>query len=153
MLLAVFFLARRMRHYFALITLNDFGGLAAAERQRRFTCGERLTQQQLQKSAGVYVRRRRTTRDILLDWCFFGLGSAVFAYLWFKSRLHPSMAGRVGNLRGVAGGNRHFGNSMVFPSMTDVVIPSSTSAPIFIFEVTLVAFGLLIKGIKAPLVE
>jgi Domain of unknown function (DUF4386) len=131
---------------FALITLNDFVALRLLNGddylRRAFDA------QQLQALAYTFVGAHDA--GYLIGLVFFGLGSTVFAYLWFKSRYIPRWLAGLGI----------FASSlvaivtlavMVFPSLTNVMIPIYF-APILIFEVTL-GFWLLIKGIKAPLVE
>ena len=77
----------------------------------------------------------------------FGLGSTVFAYLWFKSRYIPRVLAGWGIFSSVVVAIVTVA-VMVFPSMAAVVTPIYY-APIFVFEVTLGAW-LLFKGIRAP---
>ncbi len=81
---------------------------------------------------------------------FFGLGSTVFAYLWFKSRSIPRALAAWGTFSSLVVAIVTLA-IMVFPSLAAVVIPVYF-APIFIFEVTL-GLWLLVKGIHAPIVE
>ena len=143
-LLAVFFRLAECS-IFALITLNDFVTLrllGGADYLRAFDA------QQLQALAYMFVG----THDAgyLIGLVFFGLGSAVFAYLWFKSRYVPRWLAALGIFASLLVAIVTLA-IMVFPSMTDVVIPVYF-APIFIFEVTL-GFWLIVKGIQVPLVE
>jgi hypothetical protein len=90
---------------FALIILNDFvvlQVLSDAENLRAFDT------QQLQALAYTFIRVHDA--GYLIGLVFFGLGSTVFAYLWFKSRYIPPSAGRLGDLLVVGGGSRHFGH-------------------------------------------
>jgi hypothetical protein len=119
---------------FALITLSDFVALrllSGADYLRAFDT------QQLQALAYTFVRAHDA--GYLIGLVFFGLGSTVFAYLWFKSRYIPralasSLVVAIVTLA-----------IMVFPSLAAVVIPVYF-VPIFIFEVTL-GIWLLVKGI------
>lgn len=143
-LLAVFFRLAECS-IFALITLNDFVTLrllSGADYLRAFDA------QQLQALAYMFVG----THDAgyLIGLVFFGLGSGVFAYLWFKSRYIPRWLAALGIFASLLVAIVTLA-TMVFPSMTDVVIPVYF-APIFIFEVTL-GFWLIVKGIQVPLVE
>jgi hypothetical protein len=129
----------------AVITLNDFVVLrllSDASYLRVFDT------QQLQALARLFVGVQADGYRIGL--VFFGLGSTVFAYLWFKSRYIP---------RGLAVWGV-FSSSlmaivtlaiMVFPSLSALVIPAYY-APIIIFEIAL-GFWLIVKGIQAPIVE
>ena len=76
---------------------------------------------------------------------FFGLGSTVFCYLWFKSAYIPRALAALGV----------FGSSLVaactfamiiFPDLSKIAIPGCF-APIFLFEVT-IGFWLLLKGLR-----
>jgi hypothetical protein len=130
---------------FALITLNDFVVLrllSGADYLRPFDT------QQLQALAYTFVGVHDA--GYLIGLVFFGLGSTVFAYLWFKSRYIPRWLAALGIFASllVAIGTLAI---MAFPSLTAVMIPVYF-APIFVFEVTL-GLWLLVKGIRAPLVE
>ncbi len=130
---------------FALITLNDFVALrllSGADYLRAFDT------KQLQALAYTFVRVHDA--GYLLGLVFFGLGSTVFAYLWFKSRYIPRALAAWGILSSLVVAIVTLA-IIVFPSLAAVVIPVYF-APIFIFEVTL-GFWLLIKGIQAPSVK
>ena len=130
---------------FALITLSDFVALrllSGADYLRAFDT------QQLQALAYTFVRAHDA--GYLIGLVFFGLGSTVFAYLWFKSRYIPRALAAWGIFSSLVVAIVTLA-IMVFPSLAAVVIPVYF-APIFIFEVTL-GFWLLVKGIQAPIVE
>jgi hypothetical protein len=129
----------------AVITLNDFAALAllsGADYLRAFDT------QQLQ--ALVYTFIRVQGAGYLVGMVFFGLGSTVFGYLWFKSRYIPRGLAAWGIFSSLVAAIVTLA-IMVFPSLAAVVIPVYY-APIFIFEVTL-GLWLLVKGIHAPIVE
>ncbi len=129
----------------AVITLNGFAALSllsGAGYLRAFDT------QQLQTL--VYMFLSVHAAGYLVGLVFFGLGSTVFAYLWFKSRyIHRGLAA-AGIFSSLVVAIVTLA-IMVFPGLAAVVIPVYF-APIFIFEVTL-GLWLLIKGIQAPLVE
>ncbi len=129
----------------AVITLNDFAALSllsGAGYLRAFDT------QQLQ--ALVYMFIRGQTAGYLVGLVFFGLGSTVFAYLWFKSRYIPRGLAAWGIFSSLVVAIVTLA-IMVFPSLA-AVVTLVYFAPIFIFEVTL-GLWLLIKGIQAPIVE
>jgi len=125
---------------FALITLNDFVALrllSSADYLRAFDT------QQLQALAYTFVRAHDA--GYLIGLVFFGLGSTVFAYLWFKSRYIPRAMAAWGIFSSLVVAIVTLA-IMAFPSLAAVVIPVYF-VPIFIFEVTL-GIWLLVKGIK-----
>jgi hypothetical protein len=125
---------------FALITLNDFVALrllSGADYLRAFDT------QQLQALAYTFVRAHDA--GYLIGLVFFGLGSTVFAYLWFKSRYIPRALAAWGIFSSLVVAIVTLA-IMVFPSLAAVVIPVYF-VPIFIFEVTL-GIWLLVKGIR-----
>jgi hypothetical protein len=124
---------------FALITLNDFVALrllSGADYLRAFDT------QQLQALAYTFVRAHDA--GYLIGLVFFGLGSTVFAYLWFKSRYIPRALAAWGIFSSLVVAIVTLA-IMVFPSLAAVVIPVYF-VPIFIFEVTLGIW--LVKGIR-----
>ena len=126
---------------FALITLNDFVVLrllSGADYLRAFDT------QQLQALTYTFVGVHDA--GYLIGLVFFGLGSTVFAYLWFKSRYIPRALAAWGIFSSLVVAIVTLA-IMVFPSLAAVVIPVYF-APIFIFEVTL-GLWLLLKGIQA----
>jgi len=130
---------------FALIILNDFVALqflSGADYLRAFDA------KQLQALAYTFVGVHDA--GYLMGLVFFGLGSTVFAYLWFKSRYIPRGVAALGIFSSLVVAIVTLA-IMVFPSLAAVVIPVYF-APIFIFEVGL-GLWLLIKGIRARIVE
>jgi hypothetical protein len=124
---------------FALITLNDFVALrllSGADYLRAFDT------QQLHALAYTFVRAHDAGYFIGL--VFFGLGSTVFAYLWFKSRYIPRALAAWGIFSSLVVAIVTLA-IMVFPSLA-AALGLVYFAPIFIFEVTL-GFWLLVKGI------
>ena len=80
---------------------------------------------------------------------FFGLSSAVFAGLWFKSRYVPRLLAAWGVLASLVPIFVPF-SAIVLPALAAVPLRRArTGIPIIIFEVIL-GFWLLIKGIDAP---
>ncbi len=130
---------------FALIILNDFVALqflSGADYLRAFDA------KQLQALAYTFVGVHDA--GYLMGLVFFGLGSTVFAYLWFKSRYIPRGVAALGIFSSLVVAIVTLA-IMVFPSLAAVVIPVYF-APIFIFEVGL-GLWLLVKGIRARIVE
>ncbi len=76
---------------------------------------------------------------------FFGLGSTVFSYLWFKSNYISRALAAWGVFSSllVATGSFAF---IIFPSLAKILLPGYF-APIFVFEVTM-GFWLLLKGLR-----
>jgi hypothetical protein len=130
---------------FALITLNDFVALQLLSGDDYLRAFDTL---QLQALAYTFVRAHDA--GYLIALVFFGLGSTVFAYLWFKSRYIPRALAALGIFSSLVVAIITLA-IMLFPGLAAVVIPVYF-ATIFIFEVTL-GFWLLIKGIRAPIVE
>lgn len=127
---------------FAIIALNDFvvlSLLSGAEYLRAIDTKE------LQALARMFLSVRHSGG--LIGSVFLGLGSAVFAYLWFQSRYIPRALAAWGIFSssvlaiGILG-------IMAFPGLAPVVGPGYW-APLFLFEVTL-GFWLLVKGIRVP---
>jgi hypothetical protein len=125
---------------FALITLNDFVALrllSSADYLRAFDT------RRLQALAYMFVGVHGA--GYLIALVFFGLGSTVFAYLWFKSRYIPRALAALGIFASLLTAIVTLA-IMVFPGLATVVVPAYF-APIFIFEVTL-GVWLLVKGIR-----
>jgi hypothetical protein len=80
---------------------------------------------------------------------FFGLGSTVFSYLWFKSRYIPRALAAWGVFSSllVVASTLAF---VVFPNLADILGPSFYM-PILTFELGL-GLWLLIKGLRPPVV-
>jgi hypothetical protein len=125
---------------FALITLNDFVAL-------RLLSGEDYLRafdtKRLQALAYMFVGAHDA--GYLIGLVFFGLGSTVFAYLWFRSRYIPRWLAALGVFSSLVVAIVTLA-IMVFPILANVVVPVYF-APIFIFEVTL-GLWLLIKGLR-----
>jgi hypothetical protein len=80
---------------------------------------------------------------------FFGLGSTLFCYLWFKSRYIPRVLAAGGILASLVPTLIPLA-TIVFASLPDAPLRRArTGIPIVIFEV-LAGLWLLIKGINAP---
>jgi hypothetical protein len=80
---------------------------------------------------------------------FFGLGSTLFCYLWFKSRYIPRLLAAWGILASLVPTFIPL-STIVFASLADVPLRRARSGiPIAIFEL-IVGLWLLIKGIDAP---
>jgi hypothetical protein len=83
---------------------------------------------------------------------FFGLGSTLFCYLWFKSRYISRVLAAGGILASLVPTFIPL-STIVFASLADVPLRRArTGIPIVIFEVIL-GFWLLIKGIGEPVVK
>ncbi len=103
---------------------------------------------QLQALAGLFISARHDGGFIAA--VFLGLGSTVFAYLWFQSRYIPRGLAAWGIFSSLVLAIGILG-MMVFPGLASVV-GAAYWAPFFIFEVIL-GVWLLMKGIRAPIVE
>jgi hypothetical protein len=83
---------------------------------------------------------------------FFGLGSTLFCYLWFKSRYIPRALAALGIFASLVPMFIPLA-TIVLSSLADVPLRRArTGVPIVIFEVIL-GFWLLVTGIPAPIVE
>ena len=81
---------------------------------------------------------------------FFGLGSTLFCYLWYKSRYIPRLLAAWGILASLVPTFIPL-STIVFASLADLPLRRArTGIPIVIFEV-IVGLWLLIRGIAAPL--
>ena len=85
-----------------------------------------------------------------IGFVFFGLGSAVFAYLWFKARYIPRLLAALGVFSAVLVAAVTL-LIMVFPRWSDAVFPFYF-LPVFVFELTM-GVWLLVRGIRAPAVR
>lgn len=81
---------------------------------------------------------------INVSFVFFGLGSAMFCYLWFKSSYIPKTLAALGVFGSLLFGAGSFG-VIVFPGLSNILTPTYF-VPIFVFELTM-GFWLLIKGL------
>lgn len=124
----------------AVIMLNDFIALhlmSGVDYLRVFNA------RQLQALARFFIVTQG--EGFLIGFVFFGLGSAVFSYLWLKSRYIPRLLAAWGIFSGaVVGVATLF--VMVFPDWADTVSPLYFM-PVFIFELT-IGFWLIFKGIR-----
>jgi hypothetical protein len=83
---------------------------------------------------------------------FFGLGSTLFAYLWFKSRYIPRALAALGIIASLVPTVVPLA-TIVFSTLADAPLRRARSGiPIVIFEV-IVGIWLLVKGIRAPRVD
>ncbi|HJQ31843.1 MAG TPA: DUF4386 domain-containing protein [Pyrinomonadaceae bacterium] len=80
---------------------------------------------------------------------FFGFGSTVFCYLWYKSGYIPRALSAWGVVASFVVGLSAF-LFVIHPGLWDVITPWSY-VPIFFFEL-IVGFWLLLKGISPPAV-
>lgn len=76
---------------------------------------------------------------------FFGIGSTVFSYLWFKSNYIPRALAGWGVFSSLLVAICTFA-FIIFPDFAKLVTPG-IYAPIFIFEVTM-GFWLVVKGLR-----
>jgi hypothetical protein len=129
----------------AVITLNDLASLALLSRS---DYSGAFDTQRLQARVNTFTSVHGA--GYLLGLVFFGLGSTVFSYLWFKSRYIPRGLAAWGIFSSLVTAVVTLA-VMLFPNLSAFVMPVYL-APIFIFEVTL-GLWLLIKGIQAPIVE
>lgn len=86
---------------------------------------------------------------INVSFVFLGLGSAVFGYLWFKSRYIPRALAALGVFGSLllATGSFAF---IIFPNLEDWAEPAYF-APLGVFEVT-IGFWLLLKGLRSSVI-
>lgn len=83
---------------------------------------------------------------------FFGLGSTLFCYLWFKSRYIPRLLSAWGILASLVPTLAPL-STIVFSALAHVPLRRArTGTPIAIFE-TVAGLWLLVKGIHTPLAE
>lgn len=76
---------------------------------------------------------------------FYGLGSVVFSYLWFKSRYIPRTLAAWGILSSLFAGFCAFAY-LVFPSFGKIISVNWYEMPIGLFEIA-TSFWLLVKGL------
>jgi hypothetical protein len=129
----------------AIIILNDFVALrflSGASYLRAFDA------QQLQALARVFISVQADGYRIGI--VFFGLGSAVFSYLWLRSRYIPRGFAAWGIFSSLLVAIVNLA-IMVFPNVAPVVTPAYF-VPIMFFEIAL-GLWLLVKGIQAPGIE
>jgi hypothetical protein len=124
----------------AVATLNAFAALrllSGAEYLRVFDT------QQLQALARVFVSGQSAGLEIAF--VFLGLGSALFSYLWLRSRYIPRMLAAWGIFSSLVLALVNL-TMMVFPGLWDA-LGMAYMAPMFIYEVGL-GLWLLIKGLQ-----
>jgi hypothetical protein len=122
----------------ALFLLSDGNSL------RAFDAG------QLETLARLLVSADRAGNRIAA--LLFGLGSTLFCYLWFKSRYIPRALAAWGILSSLVPILVPL-STVLFPTMIDAPLRRARSGwPIITFEVML-GFWLLVRGIRAPIIE
>jgi hypothetical protein len=99
----------------------------------------------LQALASIYIGAHGAGYNVAE--MFLGLGSTVFAYLWFKSRYIPRALAAWGVFASLLVATCTL-TSMIFPTFQDISFPVCY-LPIAIFELTM-GFWLLIKGLRQP---
>ena len=127
---------------FGVVALNEFAALrflSDASYLRAFNT------EQLQALSRLFLTFHHPGGQIAI--VFFGLGSTLFAYLWFKSRYIPRVLSAVGIVASLAVGAVTL-ITLVVPSFESAVAPAYW-IPIALFEVIL-GFWLLIRGIRIP---
>jgi hypothetical protein len=129
----------------AVTSLNDFAALVLLSGADYLRA---LDTEQLQALAYTLIRVRGTGFGV--GFAFLGLGSALFSYLWFRSRYIP---------RGFAAWGVFASMLLATGSLAILVFPRLAAimgmvhmAPMFVYEVGL-GVWLLAKGIQAPTVE
>lgn len=143
-LLAVFW---RLAENFilAIVVLNEFAALrllSGAEYLRA------VDPRQLQALAFTFLRVYGD--GFRVGFVFLGLGSAVFAYLWLKSRYIPRALAVVGIFGSLTMAIVESA-IMVFPGLA-AVVTMAYMAPMGVFEIG-TGIWLIIKGIRAPIVQ
>jgi hypothetical protein len=79
---------------------------------------------------------------------FAGLRSAVFACLWFRSRLVPRALAGWGVFASVLLSACTY-VLIIFPELAKTISPAIYGGPIFLFELTM-GLWLVIKGLRPP---
>ena len=79
---------------------------------------------------------------------FYGLGSVVFSYLWFKSRYIPRTLAAWGLFSSLFAGFCAFAY-LVLPSFGKIISVTWYEMPIGIFEIA-TSFWLLVRGLRPP---
>lgn len=122
-------------------TVNDFDVLrvlSGADYLRVFEADR------LQALARLSIGAHDATYSIGL--LFFGFGSSVFCYLWFKANYIPRALAAWGVLASLWVGACAFA-FIIFPELAQVVTIFYYGGPIFFFELTM-GFWLLLKGLR-----
>ena len=125
---------------FVVVILNDFDVLrivSGADHLQAF--GAEQVQALARLSLGAYGA------GYGVGLILFGLGSAAFGVLWFKSRYIPRLLAAWGVFASllVAAGSLTL---IVFPNLSSLLIPGYF-LPVFLFEI-IMGFWLLIKGLR-----
>ena len=126
----------------ALITLLEFTTLAFLRGNRYM---QAFSAEQTQGLAYAFVRVYADSFNV--GFFFLGLGSAVFSYIWWKSRYIPRALAGLGIIGSL---------TMAVVSLLIIIFPSLASLgitymlPMGLYEFGL-GFWLLIKGIRAPI--
>jgi hypothetical protein len=126
----------------AIVPLNDLDVLrilSGAEYLRG------LEAEQLQAMARLSIGAHHAAYNVGL--VFLGLGSAVFGFLWLKSRFIPRVLAGLGVFASLVLATCAF-VFIIFPEARNVITVGVYTGPMFIFEL-LIGFWLLIKGIRA----
>lgn len=129
---------------FSLVILNDFltlRFLSGADYLRAFNA------RQLQALAYTFAHAHDA--GYLIGLMFYGLGSTIFSYLFFKSRYIPRALSVLGVFASLLVATVTLA-IMVFPGLASVASPAFF-VPSFLFELIL-GFWLLLKGIQTPAV-
>jgi hypothetical protein len=124
-----------------VVVFSDFQVLrllSGADTLRAFDAG------QLQALARLALSAHNDVYNVGL--LFFGFGSPVFCYLWFKSGYIPKALAAWGVLASLWVGVCALA-FIVFPEARQVVSIGYFGGPIFLFELTM-GFWLLLKGIR-----
>ncbi len=126
-----------------LMTLNLFDVL-------RFLSGAQYLRvfetERLQALARLYLRARFD--EYYFGLLFWGLGSAVWSYLWFKSNYIPRALAALGVISYTWAAVCSLA-LIIFPDYSKVVNLWWFDSPMGIFEIT-TSFWLLLKGLKPP---
>jgi Domain of unknown function (DUF4386) len=131
----------------AVVTLNSLAALfllSGKDPLRTFST------EQLETLAQLFVSVDRAGNRISA--VLFGLGSALFCYLWFKSRYIPRFLAAWGLLSSLVPILVPL-STIIFPDLIDAPLRRARSGlPIMTFEVML-GLWLLVKGLPAPIVQ
>jgi Domain of unknown function (DUF4386) len=131
----------------AVISLIDFAVLSLLRGGSGYLGG--FNPEQLQGLA--YTLLRLHGAGYLIAMVFYGLGSTMFALLWFKSRYIPRSLAALGIFSAAVAGIVIVA-TMIFPTLARVITVVYYGPPGLIFEVGL-GLWLIIKGIQAPTLD
>lgn len=128
----------------AATTATDFGALLLLGGTVRVTG---FTADQWQAMARLFISLDTGGNRIAA--VFFGLGSLLFSYLWFKSRYVPRVVAAWGILASLVPITVPLA-AIVLPSLADAPLRRArTGIPIVVFEIVL-GLWLVVKGIRMP---